>query len=137
MKVVGYADIKKDAMTCSGAKNTSEFIGQTCLVMEFTPEGDVLVMNPAGTALAMFDACDVSRKFECKESGQYILPPNLNIMAEMAYMTKLMNRKGGWSQIVKQLVIAASLHKGEYSDGFLFQIQREEEQGISYKNEDQ
>lgn len=63
--IVGFVHINKNATTCKGAKNPSEFIGQTCPVMEFGVDDCVLVLNPQSTALAMFDKEDVYRSFKC------------------------------------------------------------------------
>lgn len=126
MEVVGYCEIKKDATTCKGTEKPENYIGKLCRVMEFDQWGGVLVLNSAATGLAMFDACDVHRKFECKVAGEYLLPPGLNPIAEMEYMHRLMTRKGGYNTIVRQMVIGASLLKGKYNDDFLFQIERED-----------
>jgi hypothetical protein len=117
--IVGYCLIKSDATTCAGARKPEEFIGKILRVMEFNPEGDVLVVNQQGTALAMFDACDVKQKFECDFVGDYIIPPNLNYIEKTVYASKWMNRQGGYNNIIKQMVIAISLAKGKYSDASL------------------
>lgn len=120
MEVVGYCTIKKDGKTGVGPK-IETFLGQDCRVMEFTPEGDVLVVNRDGTAMAMFDACDVVSKFECSLSGDVICPPNLNLVEQMVYHTKVITRQGGYNNLLRNMVIAASLHKGKFNDTFLFQ----------------
>ena len=38
-------------------------------------------------------------------------------------VSKRMFRKGGYNDIVKKMVIAASLNRGEFNDVFLFQKQ--------------
>jgi hypothetical protein len=133
--IQGYCHIKKSATTCHGAKFPEQFIAQTCKVMEFAKDGGVLALNPECTALAMFDACDIKSKFECNEQGIYIFPANLNMIEQMAYINKLTSRKGGWAPILKQMVIQASLHRGKYTDDFLFQMEREEKMGMSFKSE--
>jgi hypothetical protein len=35
MDIVGFVTINKNATTCMGANNPSEFIGQDCAVIEF------------------------------------------------------------------------------------------------------
>lgn len=123
MNIVGFCTISKNATSCAGAENPSEFIGKDCIVMEFTDFGDVLVLNPEGTALAMFEQKDVYRKFKCGYVNGVITPPNLDLINQMAYVGKCMARKGGYNIILKNMVIVASLQKGEFHDSFLWQKQ--------------
>lgn len=122
-KIVGFAHINKNATTCSGALNPNEFIGQTCAVMEFGFDDCVLVLNPQGTALASFDKEDVQRSFKCDYSGGIITPPGLDMLNQMLYVAKAQQRKGGYNNLVRNMVIESSLSKGEFSDSFLWQKQ--------------
>lgn len=122
-QIVGFAHIKKDATTCKGAENPNEFLGQTCAVMEFGVDDCVLVLNPKSTALAMFDKEDVSASFKCGYSNGIVTPPDLNMIEQMMYVTKAQTRKGGYNYIVREMVIAASLHKNKFNDGFIWQLQ--------------
>jgi hypothetical protein len=122
-QIVGFVHINKNATTCSGALNPNEFIGQTCAVMEFGVDDCVLVLNPEGTALASFDKEDVQRSFKCGYSGGIVTPPDLDMLNQMLYVTKAQQRKGGYNNLVRNMVIAASLSKGEFSDSFLWQKQ--------------
>lgn len=124
MDIVGFVDIKKDATTCKGAKNPNEFIGKTCAVMEFGVDDCVLVLNPNGTALAMFDKEDIYRKFKCSGlvSG-VVCPPNLNEIDKLMYVSKALGRKGGYNNLVMNMIIQASLMKGEFTDVMLWQKQ--------------
>lgn len=126
MDIAGYCTIRKDATSCKGAKNPEEFFGKDCAVMEFDQCGGVLCFNPKGTALGMFDKEDVIRKFECTIMGEYVMPPKLDMLQQMAYMHKLSSRKGGYNNIIKGMVIQYGLMKGVYNDDFLFQKEREE-----------
>ena len=121
-EIVGYCTIKKDAKTCRGAKKPEDFIGQTLRVFEFNPEGDVLVLNSKANAFAMFDAIDVHRKFECVELNDIVMPKTMknDFMKQTIYVTKVMQRNGGYNNLLKQMVIQASLMKGEFSDNLLF-----------------
>lgn len=121
MDTVGYCTIKKDAKSCKGAQHPEDFIGKDLRVFEFAEDGGVLVLNQKGTALAMFDKEDVYRKFECTVIGEYLCPPNMNVVEQMMYIAKLSSRKGGWAPILKQMLIQASLFKGQFNDNFLFQ----------------
>lgn len=120
MDIVGFVDIKKDATTCKGAKNPDEFIGKTCRVMEFDRDGGALVLNPQGTALAMFDKQDIYRRFKCGYANGVVTPPDLDMMEQMMYVTKAQTRKGGYNNILCQMVIQASLMKGEFHDYLLW-----------------
>lgn len=123
MDVVGYAEIKKDATTGRSPIPIENFIGKPCRVMEFTPEGDVLIVNSEATGLATFDACDVYRKFECKVLGDVLTPPDMNMVEQTIYVAKVQTRKGGYNNLLKQMVIQASLLKGKFTDSVLFAVQ--------------
>ena len=122
-QIVGFAHINKNATTCKGAKNPNEFIGQTCAVMEFGVDDCVLVLNPQSTALAMFDKEDVYRSFKCGFSNGIVTPPDLDMLNQMMYVTKAQMRKGGYNSLVCNMVIEASLMKGQFSDSFLWAMQ--------------
>ncbi len=121
--IVGFVHIKKDATTCKGAQYPNEFIGETCAVMEFGVDGCVLALNPKGTALAMFDKEDIQSSFKCGFSAGVVTPPDLNMVEQMMYVTKAQTRKGGYNWIVRDMVIAASLHKNQFNDSLLWQLQ--------------
>lgn len=122
-KIVGFAHINKNATTCKGAENPSEFIGETCAVMEFGVDDCVLVLNPKGTAMAMFDKEDVYRSFKCGFTNGIVTPPDLDMFAQMAYVVKAQQRKGGYNSIVRNMVIEMGLMKGKFQDAFLWQMQ--------------
>jgi len=121
--IVGFVHINKNATTCKGAENPTEFIGQTCAVMEFDREGGVLCLNPQSSALAMFDKEDVYRSFECGYSNGIVTPPNLEMVEQMMYVMKAQQRKGGYNGLVRNMVIGASLAKGKFHDSFLWALQ--------------
>ena len=120
MEVVGYADIKKDATTGTSAIPISKFIDGPCRVMEFAEDGGVLVIDREAQGLAMFDKEDVYRKFKCGFCGEVVTPPNLSLTDKIIYAGKCMTRKGGYNNLLKQMVIQASLMKGEFYDHFLW-----------------
>lgn len=122
---VGYCTIKSDAKS-GKAENLNKFLGKDLRVMEFDQWGGVLVISSDATELAMFDKEDVVRKFECTLMGDYIMPPKIDMLEQMIYMTRLNTRKGGYAPILKQMVIQASLMKGEFNDNFLFQKERDD-----------
>lgn len=133
MELQGYCIIKKDQTSAGGIapKMLQTFLtGQPLRVMEFTPEGDVLVVNSEGSAAGMFDAKDVVRSFKCTFSGEVICPPGLNILQQMEYMSKCMLRNGGYNHIVRNLVIASSLHRGQFCDSVLWAKEKSDKAGI-------
>jgi len=121
--IVGFVHINKNATTCRGAENPNEFIGKTCPVIEFDSEGGVLCLNPQGTALAMFDKEDIYRSFKCGYSNGIPTPPNLELIEQMFYITKAQQRKGGYNQLLRNMVIEGSLMKGIFHDSFLWAMQ--------------
>lgn len=121
MNICGYAHIKPNATTGRGSLPISEFAGEIVRVMEFGYDDCVLVVNSEATGLAMFDKEDVMRSFKCSISGQYICPPNLDPLAQGAYIISLLSRRGGYSPVLKNMVIAGSLAKGRFYDDFLWQ----------------
>jgi len=119
MEVVGYCTIHRDAKTGTGM-NLEKFIGKDVRVMEFAKDGGVLVISADAQSMATFDKEDVYRKFECSISGDVICPPDMNVIEQMMYHTKVITRKGGYNNILRNMVIEASLMKGKFVDGFLF-----------------
>ena len=82
-----------------------------------------MLIDSKSTGLATFDACDVNRKFECKVIGDILTPPEMNTIEQMVYITKVQTRKGGYNNLLKQMVIQASLMKGKFTDNILFAMQ--------------
>lgn len=125
-KIVGFARISNSATSCKGAKDPSQFIGKVLRVLEFGPHGDVLVINPDSTALAMFDKQDVHSSFTCGYSSPVITPPGIGEIEQMMYAQRAMLRKGGYDQVVAGMVIQLSLLKGKFTDSFLWAMQDED-----------
>ena len=134
MEVVGYATIKKDAEVFS-AIPMSEFQGQDVRVMEFDGQGGALVMNAKATGIALFDKEHIKRKFECGTVGNVLTPPGLNMIEQTLYVGKVLSRKGGYNDLLRNMVIQASLMKGEFNDSFLFAVQKEENRVKKEKHE--
>lgn len=120
MNFAGYAHIKKDAKTGVSAIPMDEFLDKICRVMEFGFDGSVMVVNAKGTGIGLFDKEDIFRKFECTFYGEYICPPNMEFIEQMAYVSKLHLRKGGYAPILRSMVIQASLATGKFHDNFLW-----------------
>lgn len=123
MEIVGYCQIKKDATSGRSAIALDEFKGKFVRVLEFGHDGCVLVIDGMATGLATFDKEDVVSKVNCSIFGEVVCPPNLNVIQKTAYVAKCLSRKGGYSSIFRNMVIAASLAKGEFYDDFLWQNQ--------------
>lgn len=121
--VVGYALIKKGATKVVSAAPISDFTEWRVRVLEFADDGGVLVVNSKGDAMAMIEKEEVHSSFKCSVEGDVICPPNFNILQRMNYMAKCKLRKGGYCNTVREMVIAASLHRKEFCDGFLWQKQ--------------
>lgn len=119
MEIQGYATINKNATTGVGPEIDS-FLGQDVRVVEFASDGGVLCVNREATAMAMFEKQDVYRSFKCTSVNNVICPPNLNLLEQMMYIGKVITRKGGYNLRLKQMVIQASLMKGEFYDYFLW-----------------
>lgn len=123
MDVVGFVKIKSDATTHMGVGNAQDFIGDNCRVIEFGHDGGVLVLNRKATAIATFDKEDILSQFECGfvyGPQNVVTPPGLDMIQQMAYVTTVMSRKGGYNNLLCQMVIEASLHKGEFNDHLLW-----------------
>lgn len=124
MRTVGYALIKKDATTGISAIPIEKFKGEIVRVIEFAEDGGVLVVDREAIGIAIFDKCDVQSSFKCIEGPfSIIIDSNLNRSQQIAYAAKCMNRKGGYNEILKQMVIVASIHKGQFNDSFIWQLQ--------------
>lgn len=121
--VVGYCFIRPNATTCKGAKNPELFFNKMLRVMEFDPFGGVLVINNQSTELGMFDKEDISSSFKCEVFNEVILPPNLSFEEKAIYYSKTISRKGGYNDILKNMVIANSLRSNKFNDNFLWQKQ--------------
>lgn len=119
MKVVGYCTIDRNAKT-DHCTHPEKFLGRDVRVLEFDKWGGVLVISADATAMGMFDKEDIYRKFECSVNGIYIFPPNLNLMEEMLYTGLYMQRRGGYNDLVRNMIIQMSLARGKFTDDFLW-----------------
>lgn len=129
MKSIGFCTISPKAKG-RGIQDfqMTSFLGKICQIQDLNDDGDILALNETGTALGMFEKHEIINYFlcDCSSMQGVILPPNLEFFDKMQYYNKLTSRKGGYNNIIKQMVIIASLHKGQYTDAFLFQKENEE-----------
>jgi hypothetical protein len=117
--IVGYCEIKDGSQGISAVPLTNFYKGRV-RVLEFARDGGVLVIDNEGTGIGMFEPEHISRKFECTSMGEYIMPPDLDEIDKMVYVSKVATRKGGWAPILKEMVIQASLFKGVFTDSMLW-----------------
>lgn len=82
-----------------------------------------MILNPQGTALAMVDMPDVDRYFLCDDMAGVLIPPDLTFMQQLIEVAMRQSRKGGYNEIIRRMVIGASLHAGKFNDDFLFEKQ--------------
>lgn len=82
-----------------------------------------LVLNANSSALAMVEKKDVDYLFYCSVLNGVICPPDINFAERLQFAVSRQTRKGGYNNIVANIVIAASLSKGYFTDDFLFQKQ--------------
>jgi len=82
-----------------------------------------LVVNTKGTDVACVGKEDVDRIFFCRVVGGVILPPDVKPDQILVEYIRRVTRRGGYGQIIKCMVIAASLHSGQFDDRFLFEKQ--------------
>lgn len=121
MDVVGYATLRPDAEG-EGAADMSLFRGKTCRVMEFGKDC-VLVLDAGATCLASFDTKHVQSSFRCSCVQEVVCPPGLNVIEQMHYVHRCMERKGGYNRTLRSMVVAASLARGKFTDSFLWERQ--------------
>ena len=80
-----------------------------------------LVLAPNGRALVDVRSMDdVDRHFLCDELADVLIPCGLSPQEKMMESMRRMNRKGGYNELLRKMVIVASLQKKEFNDDFLF-----------------
>jgi hypothetical protein len=82
----------------------------------------VSVENVPPCLVDVRDMSDVARYFLCEEVCGVICPPNLTELQKIGFRMSRLTRKGGYNNLIRNMVIVASLHKGEFNDDFLFTI---------------
>lgn len=142
MNIKGYAIIKEDAdlsfamdsQTGNIFDDRSEeeiqkelkeiWTGRPLRCMEINKSSkSILAISNDGTKMGMFSFEDASTFFDCIEEGGIICPPEMDHLERIVYMSKVINRIGGYNSIVRSLVIGASLFKGEFNDSVLWEKQ--------------
>jgi hypothetical protein len=118
--IQGYAIIRKNSTSGVSVAPMEDFETKPCRVMEFAVDGGAMLINMQGTAIGIFDKCDIERQFKCENVGDILCEPGLSDIEKLLYCSKVHNRKGGYAPILKHMVIASSLQKGEFYDYVLW-----------------
>lgn len=126
MSPQGYAVIKADSPGVSGVP-LSNFYNDPVRVIEFARDGGVMVIDRGATGVASFDREHVVRSFKSTDCMGVLCPPGLQGVELVAYATRCLARQGGYNRTVRALVVAASLHRGEFTDSLLWAKQGEGE----------
>lgn len=126
MDLKGYAQIKKGEFPHHCMGPVEAYWEHPVRVMDWGVDGSALVITAAGNAMGDFPPEAVLRSFRCSERGHILLPQGLDVLGEMTYTGRCLSRKGGYNQMVRHMVIAASLARGAFTDDFLWQVEREE-----------
>lgn len=120
MEIKGYALIKIDAEGTSPVPMDS-FQGKICRIIDIAvDESSFLIIDPKATGICDIAKTHVKAFFRCSQIGDILTPPGMDISEQMLYASKVMSRKGGYSPILKHLVIGSSLHRREFSDNVLW-----------------
>lgn len=107
---VGYREIKES------------LVGRPIRIVDVAVDNSgFLVLAPNGRALVDVRSMDdVDHYFFCDEFAGVFLPCGLSNQEKMVQYIRRMYRKGGYNDLLRKMVIAASLHKNEFNDNFLF-----------------
>ena len=124
MGIKGFCILKNFATVRGYRGNLAELLNTPLVIMDVAVDkSGFLILNKQHTAMADVQMSDVDRYFLCEIVCGVVLPPNLTQEQKAAGVAKRISRKGGYNHIVKNMVIAASLTKGEFNDDFLFELQ--------------
>lgn len=122
MGIKGFCILKSTQTVRGYAGDIAELLNTPLVIFDVAVNGDgFLIMNKSMTAMADVRMPDVDRYFLCEIIGGVVIPPDLSIEQKMAEITKRRARKGGYNDIIKNMVIAGSLAKGKFDDRFLFE----------------
>lgn len=126
MNLQGYCILKQDAdlSKCMDPSPERWLKNRPIRVMEFNKKtNSVLLIDHSASQMGMIEWDDMAMHFECEQQGEVLIPSGLNEMEKMVQVSRRLTRKGGYSKWVRSLVVAASFHRQEFNDDFLFQKQ--------------
>lgn len=122
MGIKGFCILKSTQTVRGYAGDVADLLNTPLVIFDVAVNGDgFLVFNKQMTALADVRMPDVDRHFLCEIVCGVVIPPNLPLEQKMAEVAKRQLRKGGYNNIIKNMVIAGSLAKGKFDDRFLFE----------------
>lgn len=122
MEIKGYCMLKSTKTVTGYVGDMKELLPPHALrIIDIAFDGNgFLVLNANSTALAMVEKEDVDYLFYCSVLNGVICPPDLNFAERLQFAISRQTRKGGYNKIVANVVIAASLSRGYFTDDFLF-----------------
>lgn len=125
MEIKGYCMLKSTNTVTGYVGDIKELLPPHALrIIDIAVDGNgFLVLNANSSALAMVEKEDVDYLFYCSVLNGVICPPDINFAERLQFAVSRQTRKGGYNNIVANIVIAASLSKGYFTDDFLFQKQ--------------
>lgn len=125
----GYVQLVNEPKTIKGHINPESFKKKGLTIngyyaMEINEHG-ALIFDKEGKALAMVDTEDIISSFYCCEFNGVIMPIEYkdDLIQQTLYYTKVMNRKGGYVPLLKNMVITHSLLSNKFNDTILWQNQ--------------
>lgn len=129
--IKGYCMLKSLEGTLIGYSNTDRKTYddiKKCALEQPLPIMDIgvggsgfLVFDPKGRCLIDIQSMDsVKSYFLCKEFSGVVMPHDYNDVQTLNYAVKCLSRKGGYSNLIRQMVILTSLHSGRFDDRFLW-----------------
>ena len=122
MEIKGYCMLKSTNTVTGYVGDMKELLPPHALrIIDIAVDGNgFLVLNANSTALAMVEKEDVDYLFYCSVLNGVICPPDLNFAERLQFAISRQTREGGYNNIVANVVIAASLARGYFTDDFLF-----------------
>lgn len=124
---VGYCQIKPDAVGQS-PDELSKFRGKPCRAMEINHRSkSVLVIDPEGTAMGMFDFDQIQSMFECQSMCGLLIPPGLDPVESLMYSTRVLSDIRNQQRdmnFIRKLIIVQSLMKGKFCDTLYFNFSK-------------
>ena len=119
-ETAGFVILKSNADCKHAVGDPKEWTSGIKLALEINNRTNSVLLVQ-GAQMGMFDFKDVDRKFECIRQGDVLMPLGLNEMEKMMYFGLVMGRNGGNNNMTMRMVMAASLHRGEFCDSVLWQ----------------